>query len=157
MTTAPLANKRGVARLAAVQALYQMDVSGSGIAEIVAEYEELRIGREVDGEQYLDADLSWFRGIVAGVVNNQRTLDPLINKNLPKGWPLSRIDMLLRSILRCGVFELHHRKDVPPKVVVTEYLEVAKAFFEGEEPGLVNAVLDAISKMEPSSEIEGNG
>lgn len=157
MTTAPHANKRGAARLAAVQALYQMDVSGSGIAEIVAEYEELRIGREVDGEQYLDADLSWFRGIVAGVVNNQRALDPVINKSLPKGWPLSRIDMLLRSILRCGVFELHHRKDVPHKVVVTEYLEVAKAFFEGDEPGLVNAVLDAISKMEPPSELEGNG
>lgn len=140
------ANKRGAARLSAVQALYQMEMSGMGVAETVTEYEELRIGQEVDGEEYLEADLSWFRGIVGGVVTNQKALDPLIHKNLPKDWPLSRIDTLLRSVLRCGTFELQHRKDVPDRVVITEYVEVTKAFFEGDEPGLVNAVLDTISK-----------
>ncbi len=140
------ANKRGAARLSAVQALYQMEISGMGITETVKEYEELRIGQEIDGYEYLEADLAWFRGIVGGVVNYQTSLDPLIHSNLPKDWPLSRIDTLLRSVLRCGVFELNHRKDVPAKVVITEYVEVTKAFFSEDEPGLVNAVLDTISK-----------
>lgn len=149
------ANKRGAARLSAVQALYQMEMSGTGIAETVTEYEELRIGREVDGDEYLEADLSWFRGIVGGVVNHQKALDPLIHKNLPKDWPLSRIDTLLRSVMRCGVFELQHRKDVPPNVVISEYVEVTKAFFEGDEAGLVNAVLDTIAKAS-DAEVAGD-
>ena len=139
------ANKRGAARLAAVQALYQMDVSGTGITEIVSEYEQLRLGQELDGEEYLQADHSWFRGIVSGVVNHQGKLDPLIHSHLPKDWPLSRIDMLLRAVLRSGVFELQFRKDVPENVVITEYIEVAKAFFDEDEPRIVNAVLDAIA------------
>ncbi len=140
------ANKRGAARLAAVQALYQMEISGGSITEIVSEYETVRIGKEVDGETYLEADLSWFRGLVGGVVSEQTKLDPLIHANLPTDWPLSRIDSLLRSLLRCGAFELKHRKDLPVGVVIDEYLEVAKAFFENPEPGLVNAVLDAIGR-----------
>ncbi len=139
-------NKRGVARLLAVQALYQMDISGGGIAAIVEEYEALRIGKEVDGDEYLEADVAWFRGIVSGVVNNQRELDPLIHTTLPDDWPLSRIDILLRSVLRCGVFELINRKDVPVKVVISEYIEVSKAFFAEDEPRLVNAVLDHIAR-----------
>ncbi|MDJ0612173.1 MAG: transcription antitermination factor NusB [Rhizobiaceae bacterium] len=146
MSEPATANKRGAARLSAVQALYQMDISGAGISETVSEYEQLRIGQEVDGEEYLEADLAWFRGIVAGVVNEQTTLDPLIHEKLPDDWPLSRIDMLLRSVLRCGVFELMNRKDVPARVVIAEYLEVAKAFFDAEEPRLVNAVLDSIGR-----------
>ena len=139
-------NKRGAARLSAVQALYQMDISGAGIAAIVEEYEALRIGKEVDGDEYLDADVAWFRGIVSGVVNNQRDLDPLIHKTLPDDWPLSRIDVLLRSVLRCGAYELTDRKDVPARVVISEYIEVSKAFFAEDEPRLVNAVLDHIAR-----------
>lgn len=139
-------NKRGAARLAAVQALYQMDISGSRISDVVEEYEALRIGKEVDGSEYLAADLSWFRGIVAGVVNNQRQLDPAIHNTLPNDWPLSRIDTLLRSVLRCGAYELNNRKDVPSAVVISEYIEIAKAFYDDDEPKLVNAVLDAIAK-----------
>ncbi|MEM7289011.1 MAG: transcription antitermination factor NusB [Pseudomonadota bacterium] len=146
MTGTQTANKRRAARLSAVQALYQMDMSGTGIADIVSEYEQLRIGKEVDGEEYLEADLSWFRGLVSGVVKHQESLDPVINEKLMDDWPLSRIDILLRALLRCGAFELFHRKDVPEKVVINEYLEIAKAFFEGEEPKLVNAVLDSIAK-----------
>ena len=149
MTTETIspANKRGAARLSAVQALYQMDISDAGISQVVEEYENLRIGQDVDGDEYLEADVSWFRGLVAGVVNEQKTLDPLIHEALPEDWPLSRIDVLLRSVMRCGVFELMKRKDVPIKVVISEYLEVSKAFFGEEEPRLVNGVLDRIARQ----------
>jgi transcription antitermination protein NusB len=114
------ANQRGAARLAAVQALYQMDVGGSGVLEVVAEYETYRLGQEIDGDQYLKADPSWFR---------------------------SRLDSTVRAILRAGTFELIERKDVPIAVIVNEYVEIAQAFFEEEEPRLVNAVLDRIAKQ----------
>ena len=142
------ANQRGAARLAAVQALYQMDIGGTGVLEIVAEYEEYRLGREIDGETYLKADASWFRSIVAGVVRDQRKLDPMIGAALQDDWALSRLDSTVRAILRCGTFELLECKDVPIAVIVTEYVEIAKAFFEdNDEPKLVNAVLDRIAKQ----------
>ncbi len=99
------ANKRGVARLAAVQALYQLDLSRTQVRDVILEYETSRIGQELDGETYLEGDKSWFRGIVTGVVSEQKTLDPLIHAALPDDWPLSRVDTLLRSLLRAGVFE----------------------------------------------------
>jgi N utilization substance protein B len=89
---------------------------------------------------------AFFRVLVGGVVEMQRTIDPLIHRNLPPTWPLTRIDLTLRAILRCGVFELMERPDVPAKVVITEYVDVAKAFFAAEEPGLVNGVLDAVAR-----------
>lgn len=141
------ANQRGAARLAAVQALYQMDIGGSGVLEVVAEYETHRLGQEVDGDTYLKADASWFRSIVSGVVRDQRMLDPLIGTALQDDWALSRLDSTVRAILRAGTFELKERKDVPIAVIVTEYVEIAKAFFEEEEPKLVNAVLDRIAKQ----------
>lgn len=140
------ANQRGAARLAAVQALYQMDMTGLNIADTVAEFETLRIGKELDGEEYLKADINWFRGIVAGVVDEQKALDPLINRYLPDDWPLSRLDILLRAIFRAAVFELQNRQSVPEKVVISEYLDVANAFFEEDEPKLVNGVLDRIAQ-----------
>jgi transcription antitermination protein NusB len=140
------ANKRGAARLAAVQALYQMDVVGTGLLELVAEYEEHRLGKEVDGAQYLEADPQWFRAIVSGVVAEQKKLDPIIHDSLTDDWPLSRLDATLRAVLRAGAYELVIRSDVPPAVVVTEYVDIAKAFFGDDEPKLVNAVLDRIAK-----------
>lgn len=140
------ANKRGSARLAAVQAIYQMDLSSAPVNEVVHEYENLRIGQEVDGDTYLEADLGWFRGIVSGVVELQTKLDPMINDALPADWPLSRIDTLLRAVMRSGTFELLKRKDVPAKVVINEYMDVAKAFFEDDEPRLVNGVLNRIAR-----------
>nr|WP_183807162.1 transcription antitermination factor NusB [Mycoplana azooxidifex] len=141
------ANQRGAARLAAVQALYQMDISGAGVLEIVAEFEAHRLGQEIDGETYLKADPAWFRSIVSGVVRDQRKLDPLIGGALQDDWALSRLDATVRAILRAGVFEIIERKDVPVAVIVTEYVEIAKAFFEDDEPKLVNAVLDRIAKQ----------
>jgi N utilization substance protein B len=140
------ANQRGAARLAAVQALYQMELSGTGVLEIVSEYENFRLGQEIDGEQYLKADPSWFRSIVAGVVRDQRALDPIIAESLIEGWPLSRLDATIRAILRAGVFEIIERKDVPTAVIVSEYVEIAHAFFQEDEPKLVNAVLDSVAR-----------
>lgn len=141
------ANQRGAARLAAVQALYQMDIGGTGVLEVVAEYEAFRLGQEVDGETYLKADAAWFRSIVAGVVRDQTKIDPLIKSALQDDWALSRLDSTVRAILRAGTFEILERRDVPIPVIVTEYVEIARAFFAEDEPKLVNAVLDRIAKQ----------
>lgn len=140
------ANKRGAARLAAVQALYQMDVAGTGLVEVMAEYEAHRLGREVDGETYLEADPAWFRGIVSGVVENQRTIDPEIHRSTEGNWPLSRLDSTLRAILRAGTYELTAKRDVPVAVIVSEYVDIARAFYDESEPKIVNAVLDRIAR-----------
>jgi transcription antitermination protein NusB len=145
--TVKTANQRGAARLAAVQALYQMDVGGTGVLEVVSEYEAHRLGQEIDGEQYLKADASWFRSIVSGVVRDQLKLDPMIKNSLQDDWALSRLDSTVRAILRAGSFELIERKDVPVAVIVNEYVEIAQAFFDEDEPKLVNAVLDRIAKQ----------
>ena len=140
------ANKRRAARLAAVQALYQMDISGAGLNEILAEFESHWLGREVEGAQYLPAEAAFFRDIVAGVVRDQRLLDPQIDEALERGWPLKRIEAVLRAALRAGVYELQNRRDVPARVVVSEYADVAAAFVERDETGMVNAVLDQVAR-----------
>ncbi|MBN9000675.1 MAG: transcription antitermination factor NusB [Rhizobiales bacterium] len=147
------ANRRGAARLAAVQALYQMDMAGAGINDVFAEFESHWIGNEVEGDQYLPAEAAFFRDVVSGVVRDQAKLDPLIDEALSRGWPLKRIDAILRAVLRAGSYELEHRKDVPARVVVSEYVDVAHAFVEGDETGMVNAVLDQIAGQFRSSEL----
>lgn len=149
------ANKRGAARLAAVQALYQMDLAGTGLNEIMAEFESHWIGREVEGAQYLPAEAAFFRDVVSGVVREQRALDPMIDEALQKGWPLKRIEAVLRAALRAGAYELIHRRDVPARVVVTEYADVAAAFVERDETGMVNAVLDALARKLRADEFAG--
>lgn len=149
---APRANKRGAARLAAVQALYQMEVGGTTLAKVIAEFESFRLGKELDGEQYRDADVAWFRDLVGGVVAEQRAIDPLINDALVKDWPLKRIDATLRAILRAGVYELQNRRDVPVRAVLSEYIDVAKAFFSDDEPRIVNGVLDRVAHDARSEE-----
>lgn len=151
------ANKRGAARLSAVQALYQMDVGGSNLADVLAEFEAFRLGAELDGEQYREADASWFRDLVKGVVSEQRYLDPVIHRSLVAGWPLKRIDTTLRAILRAGAFELMRRKDVPARVVISEYIDVARAFYEKDEPRMVNGVLDKLAREFRAAEFDGPG
>ena len=141
------ANRRGAARLAAVQALYQMDIGGAGINDVFAEFESHWIGGEVEGEKYLPAEAAFFRDVVSGVVRDQARLDPLIDDALSRGWPLKRIDAILRAVLRAGAYELEHRKDIPGRVVVSEYVDVANAFVDREETGMVNAVLDQIGRQ----------
>ncbi|MBS0247933.1 MAG: transcription antitermination factor NusB [Proteobacteria bacterium] len=140
------ANKRGAARLAAVQALYQMDMAGSGLNDILAEFESHWLGREVEGAQYLPAEAAFFRDIVTGVVREQRVLDPQIDEALQQGWPLKRVEAVLRATLRAGAYELAHRRDVPARAVIAEYADVAAAFVERDETGMVNAVLDQLAR-----------
>ncbi len=140
------ANRRGAARLAAVQALYQMEISGAGLNEVFAEFESHWLGHEVEGETYLPAEAAFFRDIVSGVVRDQTALDPVIDEALANGWPLKRVDAIVRAALRAGGYELQHRKDVPARVVVAEYVDVANAFVDREETGMVNAVLDQIAR-----------
>ena len=140
------ANKRGAARLAAVQALYQMDMAGAGLNDILAEFESHWLGREVEGAQYLPAEAAFFRDIVTGVVREQRVLDPMIDEALQQGWPLKRIEAVIRAALRAGAYELAHRRDVPARAVIAEYADVAAAFVERDETGMVNAVLDQLAR-----------
>lgn len=139
------ASLRSAARLAAVQALYQMDMTGIDLNDVVAEFEAHRLGQELEGEQYYAAEAEFFRDIVEGVVREQRQLDPMIDRQLAEGWRLARVDSILRAILRAGAFELMDREDVPARVVITEYVDIAHAFFGGDEPRVVNGVLDHLA------------
>src|SRR5580704_16745750 len=141
------ANRRGAARLAAVQALYQMELAGTGINDIFAEFESHWIGREVEGAEYLPAEAAFFRDVVGGVVREQRKLDPLIDAALAGGWPLKRIEALMRAVLRAGAYELDRRRDVPARVVIAEYVDVANAFVDRDETAMVNAVLDQLARQ----------
>jgi N utilization substance protein B len=138
--------RRRGARVAAVQALYQMDVAGKGIVEALAEFETFWIGKEVDGIELPPAEESLFRDILAGVVREQVPIDRAVDEALAEGWPLKRIELVLRAILRAGGYEMMFRKDVPVRVVINEYVEVAHLFYSEEEPRLVNGVLDAIGR-----------
>jgi N utilization substance protein B len=151
------AEQRSAARLAAVQALYQMDVTGKGLNEILAEFESFWIGREIEGDQYNPAEIAFFRDILAGVLAEQVPLDRLIDKTLVSGWPLARIDSVLRAILRAGAYELKQRKDVPARVAIKEYVDIAGAFFEREEAGMINAVLDGLAKQFRADEFVARG
>ncbi len=139
---------RTMARLGAVQALYQMEHAEIGVDAVVREFVAYRLGGEMEGSLLRDADPDFFEDIVRGVVELQRGIDPYIQKHLAKGWTLKRLDATARAILRCGLFELIRRPDVPYRVVVDEYVELANSFFEkGEtEPRFINGVLDASAK-----------
>ena len=146
----PLARSR--ARLAAVQALYQMDMAGTDLAEVIDEFKTHRIGEDVEDRAIAGADAEHFARILQGVVRRQKDLDPVINGQLASGWSLVRVDAILRAILRAGAFELMEETDVPVRVVISEYVDVAHAFFAGDEPRVVNGVLDGLArKLRPGS------
>jgi transcription antitermination protein NusB len=148
------ANKRGAARLAAVQALYQMDLAGTGLNDILAEFESHWLGGEVEGDQYRPAEVGFFRDIVGGVLREQTKLDPEIDAALARGWPLKRIEAILRAVLRAGAYELVCRQDVPARVVMSEYVDVASAFVDQDETGMVNAVLDELAHKLRATEFQ---
>ncbi len=140
---------RSVARLAAVQALYQMEVSGVGVEAVIREFTDHRFDRGIEGEEsarLASADEAFFAELVRGVVGAQREVDAAVVKRLASGWRLERLDATVRAILRAGAFELSHRSDVPVEVVIDEYVELAKSFFEGPEPGFVNGALDGVAQ-----------
>ncbi len=142
---------RSVARLAAVQALYQMEVSGVGAEAVIREFNEHRFDRDLpdeaaEGQTLAAADEAFFADLVRGVVANQRQIDTAVAKRLASGWRLERIDATVRAMLRAGAYELTHRADVPTEVAIDEYVELAKSFFAGPEPGFVNGALDAVAQ-----------
>lgn len=138
--------RRSASRLAAVQALYQMDIAGVGMDSVIVEYENYRLGQEIDGEQYVAADPAFFRDIVSGVVAAQRRIDRSVDGILSQNWPLARIDSILRALLRAASFELIAKTDIPPRVIIAEYLDIADAFFDVEEKRLANGVLDRFAR-----------
>ena len=137
---------RSVARLAAVQALYQMEAAGSGVESVVREFHDHRFEADIDGEALASADEAFFGDLARGVVEHQTAIDGAIRAHLAANWRLDRLDATARAILRCAVFELTLRPDVPSEVVMDEYVEIAKSFFSGTEPGFINGVLDAIAR-----------
>ena len=141
------ADRRSAARLAASQALYQMEVAEKGLNDILAEFEAHWIGQEIEGDAYNPAELAFFRDVVSGVLRDQIAIDRGIDAALSGGWPLKRIEALMRAILRAAFYELRSRPDVPARVVVKEYVDVAAAFFGAEESGMINAVLDALARQ----------
>ncbi|QGM98650.1 transcription antitermination factor NusB [Methylocystis parvus] len=148
-------DQRSAARLAVVQALYQMEVAGKGLNEIFAEFESHWIGREIEGVQYKPAELTFFRDVLQGVLTDQVAIDRQIDRVLSGGWPLARVEAVMRASLRAGTYELRARKDVPARAVIKEYVDVAGAFFGPTESGMVNAVLDKIAREERAGEMGG--
>ena len=144
--SSPSLQARSVARLAAVQALYQMEVSAAGAEAVIREFSEHRFDRDVEDMTMAGADEPFFADLVRGVVANQRELDSAVARRLAQNWRLERIDATVRAILRAGAYELAHRPDVPTEVVIDEYVELAKSFFEGPEPGFVNGALDGMAQ-----------
>ncbi len=137
---------RAAARLNATQALYQMEVAAKGLNEILAEFETHWIGREIEGDQYKPAELAFFRDVLNGVLSDQVAIDQLIDATLARGWPLARVEAVMRAVLRAATYELKKRKDIPGRVVITEYVDVAAAFLGREETGMINAVLDKVAR-----------
>jgi len=145
---------RSAARLAAVQALYQVEMTDAAGSSVAAEFVKHRIGQEIDGDDYVAADPKLFGDLVTGTLARMEELDPIITDALTPEWPLDRLEVILRAILRAATFELVARIDTPARVVITEYVDVAHAFFAGKEPGLANGVLDRIARTLRPSEWE---
>jgi N utilization substance protein B len=137
---------RTVARLAAVQALYQMELAGEGVDTVITEFSNHRFDADIEGEPLAEADEAYFADIVRGVVGDQRVIDESIKARLASNWRLERIDSTLRALLRAGAWELRASRDVPKEIVIDEYVELAKAFFDDAEAKFVNAALDGVAR-----------
>ncbi len=137
---------RSAARLAAVQALYQIDMEGTPLASLLDEFHRHRLGAEIEGDQYAQAEVAFFDDVVKGVDARRDEVDELLSGKLAEGWRLERLDKTMLQILRAGAWELLARADIPTATVISEYLDVAHAFFEAREAKFVNGVLDAVAK-----------
>jgi N utilization substance protein B len=145
-TTPKRSLSRSAARLAAVQALYQQEMEPAPIAPLLHEFHHHRLGATIDGVEYIDAEVDFFDDIVKGADARSEELDALIAGRLAEGWSLARLDKPMKAILRAGAYELVARADVPAASVISEYVDVAKAFYDARETGFVNGLLDAIAK-----------
>jgi N utilization substance protein B len=142
----PRALSRSAARLAAVQALYQHEMEGTAQAKLLDEFHQHRLGREIEDDQYAEADVAFFDDLVSGSLARRDEIDALLSERLAAGWSLKRLDKTMLQILRAGAYELLARPDVPVGTAISEYVDVAHAFFEAPEAKFVNGVLDAVSK-----------
>jgi len=140
------AQSRSAARLAAVQALYQMEMEGTPVAQLLHEFHLHRLGATIEDVTYAPAEVSFFDDVVSGVAARRDEIDALIRGRLSEGWSLERLDRPMRQILRAGAYELLARADVPTASAISEYVDVAKAFYDKREAGFVNGLLDAIAK-----------
>ncbi|MGK2285906.1 transcription antitermination factor NusB [Pedomonas sp. V897] len=145
---------RSAARLAAVQALYQIEMASDSVPRVIKEFHDHRLGSEIEGDTYIRADRNLFDDIVAGAWARREELDGLIARHLAEGWTLERLDRPMRQILRAGAYELVARPDVPTAVVITEYVDVAHAFYEPREAAFVNGLLDRVGE---AAGRKGNG
>ena len=142
-TTRP---SRAASRLAAVQALYQREMAGDTLPKLLREFHEHRLGRTIEGDEFAPADADFFDDLVSGVAAREAEIDALIAEALAEGWTLDRLDRPMRQILRCGVYELIARLDVPRAASISQYVDVAKAFYEPREAGFANGLLDTIAR-----------
>jgi len=143
-------DRRAAARVAAVQALYQLDMNDANVEDVILEFLAHRVG---DAESGGRVDETLFSDVVRGATRRRREIDRLLSARLAADWPLDRLETVLRAVLRCGCYELTMRPDVPARVVINEYLEVAKHFFSGGEPGMVNGVLDRLAREVRQAEV----
>ena len=144
--SATRSRSRSAARLAAVQALYQMEMEGTPLAKLLHEFHQHRLGATIEDETYEDAEIDFFDDLVTGADARREEIDGLIAQRLAEGWSLERLDRPMRAILRAGAYELVARADVPVATVISEYVDVAHAFYDRRETGFVNGLLDAIAK-----------
>ena len=149
--TAPRSQARSTARLAAVQALYQQQMEGTALARLLNEFHQHRLGREIDDEDhgdatYAEAEVEFFDEVVRGVDARREEIDGLLSAKLADGWTLARLDKTMLQVLRAGTYELLARADVPHAAAISEYVDVAKAFFDDREAKFVNGILDAVAK-----------
>jgi len=147
---------RSAARLMAVQALYQRFVTDASSESVAAEFAQHRLaGGDLDGDTYAAADRGLFLAVVRGVSATTDELDALLDGVLAEGWNAARLEPLLREVMRCGAWELKTRPDVPARVAIAEYVDIAHAFYGGREPGMVNAVLDRLARQLRPGELDG--
>jgi N utilization substance protein B len=147
MNTAARSRSRSAARLAAVQALYQQEMEGTPIARLLHEFHEHRLGATIEDATYVEAEQSFFDDVVSGVDARRSEIDEVVAAKLAEGWTLDRLDRPMRAILRAGTYELLARQDVPVASVISEYVDVAHAFYDKRESGFVNGLLDAVAKV----------
>ncbi|MCP4330789.1 MAG: transcription antitermination factor NusB [Alphaproteobacteria bacterium] len=152
---ATVAGARSMARLAAIQALYQLDMTDLSVDKVVGEFAQYRLGGDLDGAPRADADRSYFDELVRNASADCADLDRIIGDVLAPEWPLHRLDRVLKAMLRLGGYELRNRLDVPARVVISEYVDIARSFFDGKELGLVNGVLDRMARTLRREEFEG--
>jgi transcription antitermination protein NusB len=137
---------RSAARLAAVQALYQLEMEGTPMAQLLHEFHEHRLGATIEDVTYANAEVDFFNDVVKGVDARRDEIDAQIVAKLSEGWSIDRLDRPMRQIIRAGTYELLARNDLPAGVIINEYVDVADAFYAKREKGFVNGVLDAIAK-----------